>query len=117
MIEQGAIRNLKDILYQFQSSLDEAKSEFAEPWQRESLDDNKESVESLEIAIKALEKQIPHKPSIPWCKSMKSFHCVNCSFQFVAEIDGELVGGRKYNYCPECGWKVDWSDSSGEVQS
>ena len=57
-----------------------------------------EHIKSIEIAIQALEKQIPMKPKTddryvmyicPWCND---FIKVN------------------HNYCPNCGQKLDWSD-------
>ena len=58
MTNEKAIERIKSIQYQFQCSVDDAESEFAEEWQKESLQDNKECVEALDVAAKALRKDI-----------------------------------------------------------
>lgn len=59
--------------------------------------------ESLDMAVKALEKQIPKKPSryiaeFPSCCEISK--CTNCEQAF--GID------EGFNYCFNCGQKVDW---------
>lgn len=56
---------------------------------------------SFEMAIKALEKQIPKTPlesdrKIRYCEVFK---CPNCDFEF---------SGRISNYCYRCGQALDW---------
>ena len=51
-----------------------------------------EHIESIEIAIQALEKQIP--------KKRDSYSCPVCSHYFE---DGEC-----FTYCPECGQRLEW---------
>lgn len=68
---------------------------------------------ALQIAIVALEKQIPKKPNI-WGDGYDNkgnliydmYDCPNCSKSY--EIDYE-----KYDYCPICGQALDWSGSDG----
>lgn len=66
--------------------------------------------ESIYMAIKALEKQIPKKPtyegdgyapdgSFVW----DEWICPCCETRY--EVDYE-----EYDYCPHCGQKLDWSD-------
>lgn len=58
-------------------------------------------IEAKATAIKALEKQIPKKPKkhpadsrLTYCPCCGSYHgAIEC-----------------YNYCPECGQKLDWND-------
>ena len=66
---------------------------------------------AIDIAIKALEKQIPKRPKIKKVgfKSI-SYDCPICENYLVSEIDNELVAGQKYNYCHKCGQRLDWSD-------
>lgn len=54
---------------------------------------------ACKVAIEALEKQIPMKPS-----SYKGFvfECPKCE---------EPVGKNVDRYCPWCGQKIDWSES------
>ena len=63
-----------------------------------------------ELAIKALEKQIPKKPtfdgdgyapdgSFAWDEWL----CTNCGSRY--EVDSD-----DYDYCPNCGQRIDWSD-------
>ena len=65
--------------------------------------------ESFELAIKALEKQIPKKPEI-WGDGYAdgqlvydSYDCPNCGKTYELDYDD-------YDYCPKCGQKFDWSE-------
>jgi len=61
-------------------------------------DDCDTDVEAIEIAIEALEKQIPER-----LKREKILHthlCPECGLPAVAWL----------NYCPKCGQKIDWSE-------
>ena len=89
-----------------------------------------EHIESVKVAIKALEKQIPKKPIL---KNGESGSFVDYEDghgeykvtewqDWVCPICGWFVGQRynwsqnhshdqrKCNYCNECGQKLDWSD-------
>lgn len=63
--------------------------------------------DTLDIAIKALEKQIPMKPQVINTERIRLYNiwdwsCGNCgSFH---------RNPTATNYCNECGQKVDWSD-------
>ena len=63
--------------------------------------------ESIDMAIKALEKQIPKKPPVVNRPSIfiKVPVCPNCS---TSEHYQPLYGKTKY--CSNCGQKLDWSD-------
>lgn len=54
-----------------------------------------------EIAIKALEKQIPKKPH----KNFENFSGVWCS---CGKYLGKGYFVDKPSYCPDCGQKIDW---------
>ena len=75
----------------------------------EAIKDIKENIQpsvggkSLEMAIEALEKQIPKKPiKTQDIEGITYFYCCKCS---------RVVGGKSYKflYCPKCGQKLDWS--------
>ena len=63
--------------------------------------------EALDVAIQALEKQIPKKPPVVNRPSIfiKVPVCPNCS---TSEHYQPLYGKTKY--CSNCGQKLDWSD-------
>ena len=52
---------------------------------------------AFEVAISALEKQIPKKPII----NKRKIQCVN----------GHNQPTQHYKYCPMCGQMIDWSDT------
>lgn len=68
-----------------------------------------EYAEEVEIATKALEKQMPIKPTYDgdgyapdgtfiWDEWL----CPNCGERYEVDYDD-------YNYCPSCGQAIDWS--------
>ena len=66
----------------------------------------KRVVEARDMAINALERQIPKKPMISYDERVKEnwCSCGVCAFGF---------GWKRtihYKYCPDCGHKLDWSD-------
>ena len=67
---------------------------------------------SLDIAISAIEKQIPKKPKKKEENQYSAFYdCPCCGGYLVSKIDGELCGGQEYKYCCRCGQALDWSDT------
>lgn len=54
MLKEKAIKKLKDLKRQFEFSIDGGESEYAEDYEKESLEDNKEIVQALNMAIKSL---------------------------------------------------------------
>ena len=66
---------------------------FREEWDVNSKTKN---AEALDVAIKALEKQIAKKP-IDRCMFKECPDCHEIEIQYC-------------NYCPTCGQKLDWSD-------
>lgn len=59
----------------------------------------------IQLAIKALKKQVPMKPKFYNC----NYYCNGC---------GDLVGCKDtimkwdYSFCKNCGQKLDWGDSN-----
>ena len=98
MTENEAIKNIKDIL-------DECtKSEEAVCYVTDV------DAPALEMAINALEKQIPKKPTYEgdgyapdgmfiWGEWI----CPCCGRRYEVDYDD-------YDYCPDCGQKLDWSN-------
>lgn len=55
------------------------------------------TAEEMELAISAIEKQIPKKPII----NKQKIQCVN----------GHNQPTQRYKYCPMCGQLMEWSDA------
>ena len=77
---------------------------------------NKESaaVEHCNIAIEALEKQLPKKPTYEgdgyasdgtfiWDEWL----CPHCGSRYEVDYDD-------YGYCPNCGQRIDWEEEENE---
>ena len=60
-----------------------------------------EAIESVEIALEAMQKQDPTKPT--YDHRYAELGCAFC---------GNLVSGWEElpNYCPQCGQAIDWSE-------
>lgn len=58
--------------------------------------------EVYEVAVKALEKQLPKKPQF----YATNFYCPCCK-----NLVGNSDFGWKHNYCERCGQAIDWSDT------
>jgi hypothetical protein len=73
--------------------------------------------EAFEMAIKALEKQMPKKPSIENAKDYEGnitdgvLICSVCGRTICYEIEGNFK--ENYPYC-NCGHAIDWSDPPTE---
>ena len=68
---------------------------------------NNVSDEASEMAINALEKQIPKKVNLRHIRKYDGYddgECPNCGMSVSRECDGNDV------FCPDCGQKLDWSD-------
>lgn len=67
--------------------------------------------ESIDMAIQALEKQIPKKPirHTAW----ENFKCPACGSAEIVQYDTEYREydkDCKFEYCSDCGQKLDWGD-------
>lgn len=70
-----------------------------------------EKYEAYSMAIQALEKQIPKKPirHTAW----EDFKCPACGSTEIRPYDTEYREydkDCKFEYCSDCGQKLDWSD-------
>lgn len=72
----------------------------------------KRVVEARNIAIKALEKQIPKKPIFNHNLSdtLSVFHCECGNVIKVSHDVGIMDNNNAPNYCSKCGCRLDWSD-------
>ena len=69
-----------------------------------------DGIEAIQIAIQALEKQIPKKPTYEGdgyapdgTFVFDEWICPCCETRYEVDYDD-------YDYCPNCGQKIDWSD-------
>ena len=72
----------------------------------------KRVVKARDLAIKALEKQIPKKPIFNHNLSdtLSVFHC-ECGNKIKVSHDiGIMNNNNAPNYCSKCGCRLDWSD-------
>ena len=61
------------------------------------------------MAIEALKKQVPMKPTVQnEDEYVVNYKCPKCECRFVSKIDGEFVAGMRYPYCFICGQRIDW---------
>lgn len=72
----------------------------------------KRVVEARNMAIKALEKQIPKKPIFNHNLSdtLSVFHCECGNAIKVSRDIGIMNNNNAPNYCSKCGCRLDWSD-------
>lgn len=65
-------------------------------------------ITSHNMAIAALEKQIPEKPFCDTIYRQISFITVEKEDIFTCKCNNTVC--KEYRYCPFCGQKLDWSD-------
>lgn len=66
---------------------------------------DKKAKECFDIAIEALEKQLPAKADImDYTLGDINFRCPICKSEYICEKEHE------HFYCPNCGQKLDWSE-------
>lgn len=72
----------------------------------------KRVVKARDLAIKALEKQIPKKPIFNHNLSdtLSVFHCECGNTIKVSHDIGIMNNNNAPNYCSNCGCRLDWSD-------
>ena len=78
---------------------EEAKAFFEEDLKDGKCSDNCPECNAMELAISALEKQIPKKPDLDG-----GVYCPCCLHEFKENYD-------ETRYCPNCGQALDWSDT------
>ena len=67
---------------------------------------------AIEMAINALEKQIPKKPIFDFnsCDTLSRFHCACGKIIWVHHDIGTMDNNDAPNYCSNCGIKLDWNE-------
>ena len=72
----------------------------------------KRVVKARDLAIKALEKQMPKKPIFNHNLSdtLSLFHCECGNTIKVSHDIGIMNNNNVPNYCSKCGCRLDWSD-------
>lgn len=64
-----------------------------------------EDIKAYQVAIEALEKQLPKKPDImDYILGDINFKCPTCKSEYICEK------GYEHFYCPNCGQKIKWSE-------
>lgn len=68
--------------------------------------------DAVDVAIQALEKQIPKKPIFNHNLSdtLSVFHCECGNVIKVSHDVGIMDNNNAPNYCSKCGCRLDWSD-------
>ena len=76
----------------------------------------KRVVKARDLAIQALEKQIPKKPIFNHNLSdtLSIFHCECGNTIKVSHDIGIMNNNNVPNYCSKCGCRLDWSEESEE---
>ena len=72
-------------------------------------------ISAIEMAMEALEKQIPKKPYLEGDGYADGYLvydtwiCPHCEKHYEVDYDD-------YDYCPNCGQKIDWSEQNDETE-
>lgn len=63
-------------------------------------------LEKIEMIINALEKQVGKKVKRYGCNIIgeMTFNCPSCNLEYY------VTDYEDFNYCPNCGQKIDWSE-------
>ena len=69
------------------------------------------STKALDMAISALEKQVPKKPSCP----IDTWVCPDCGrdVEYQAKMGDNILFHGQYDFCPNCGRPIDWTEGEG----
>lgn len=90
--------------------LEEAIKHFKSLQKRYTREHNGKMCIKVAVALEAMEKQIPKKPTM-WGDGyvdgeiiMESYECPNCACIYDFDIDGKL------KFCSECGQAILWEE-------
>ena len=124
MTNEEAIKKIEEVVFQFQASLDEVDVDVA---CAEAEEDNRQVVEALEMAIKALEQQpcedavsrkvaLDSLEELDWdttyersqveemLKSLPSVTPIRPKGKWIEKVDEETAYSKTWHYeCSECG--------------
>ena len=73
---------------------------------KKDVEDYRNRFASVNLAISALEKQMPKK--VECFNGLNETCCPECHFVFGYSMELGEYDGENYNYCVECGQKLDW---------
>lgn len=88
----------------------------------EMLGDSEQMEYAKQMAIKALEKQIPKKPITETVnRGISVSGEYDIDFNYLCPHCNTVVGDYEtddafYKFCPECGQALDWNDLKGETK-
>lgn len=69
---------------------------------------------AIDIAISALEKQIPKSPNIIKGNYSYTYTCPYCDLHIISRHAHGWFVGRKSTFCQDCGQRLDWRGCHGE---
>lgn len=63
---------------------------------------------AAEIAVEAMEKQIPKKPTVP----VDTWLCPSCgeSVEYQQKLGDNVLYHGQHDFCPKCGQAIDWEE-------
>ena len=64
--------------------------------------------DAIDMAIKAIKKQVPTKPDVHEEEYITDFKCPKCGCRLLSRTVGKHVAGSCYPYCFMCGQHIDW---------
>ena len=65
--------------------------------------------EAFDMAISALEKQIPKKPTVP----VDTWLCPSCgeSVEYQQKLGDNVLYHGQHDFCPKCGQAIEWEEN------
>ena len=65
--------------------------------------------EAVDMAISALEKQIPKKPTVP----VDTWLCPSCgeSVEYQQKLGDNVLYHGQHDFCPKCGQAIEWEEN------
>jgi len=63
---------------------------------------------AAEIAVEAMRKQIPKKPTVP----VDTWLCPSCgeSVEYQQKLGDNVLYHGQHDFCPKCGQAIDWEE-------
>lgn len=68
--------------------------------------------DQLDLIKEAIDNYSYLVPNVKFVGDCADVKC-SCGYKFYSLIEHEIVGGRKSNYCPECGKHIYWRGFKG----
>ena len=103
---------LKEVLEYWKFKHERAKNYTDDHWEADERREHEEYVEALQIAVKAIEKQIPVKPK-EYEDKYYACNCGNILLMKYKRYPTELTPkSEELPYCLACGQKLDWNASN-----